>query len=346
MVAMALGLTVVLAIATLSLDSTRSYRSTDRAGQLIENGRFAMDTLTAALEHAGYYGNLSTDNLASVDESNLPTHPCDIVPNDLSTWAIEEDLLFPIVIYRNMPTVCKNNNVPDNEDIVDNTDLLVIRRADTSQFIWNSSLGDWCLLQPGKLPNSADPCGTSPLKPDDGDIYIQTNPDSFTYGVRNKDAEGKFIPKLDLKKLDGTLADIRRYHIDIYFLNPKSSETDKNLIPSLRKFNLLSGTSPQPIIDGIESMQIQFGIDENGDGSPDTFQSSNTPSSNVVAIRINLLARSLDADPEYEDNKTYILNPDTDPVTPCSENDQACKKYHRRVFSQTVRIANVSGGRE
>lgn len=351
MVAMVLGLTVVLAIATLSLDSTRSYRSMDRAGQLIENGRFAIDHLTAAVEHAGYYGTFS--DLSRVNSGSQPTDPC-LIPDDLTSW--NNDLLYPIVGYKYMPTGC---NV-DSKNIIANTDILVIRRVDTTPYIWLDNLGnsgDWCLLESGKSSKSENPCGNSPTKPEKNFVYLQTTPDDLTFSIRTGDTANDFNPSLitsppnnsNLKKPDGTPADIRRYHIDIYYLNPKASSTDKESIPSLKKIFLPKkdvsiSNLQQSVVDGIENMQIQFGIDSDKDGIPDTFQSPQTLSSDilssdVVAIRINLLARSLDADPEYTDNKAYLLNPENSLFSPQGN-------YRRRVFSQIVRIVNVSGRRE
>ena len=107
--------------------------------------------------------------------------------------------------------------------------------------------------------------------------------------------------------------------------------------------NAVTNATAQPIIDGIENMQIQYGIDNtNQDGSPDKYLANPASVenwSNVVSIRINLLARSNEQDLSYVDQKTYDLGGSQ--RIP-AKNDH----YHRRVFSQVVRLINVSQRRE
>ena len=100
-------------------------------------------------------------------------------------------------------------------------------------------------------------------------------------------------------------------------------------------------SNAQVLIEGIENLQLQYGIDNDQNGSPDTY--STAPAavvdwSNVVAIRVNLLARSLEPDPSYQDTQSYDLGG----VTIAAKNDY----YRRRVFSQVVRLINISGRRE
>lgn len=59
---------------------------------------------------------------------------------------------------------------------------------------------------------------------------------------------------------------------------------------------------------------------------------------NVVTVKIYVLARSRDATPGYVDNKTYTLGTTT--LGPFGDN------FKRHVFSTTVRLNNVSGRRE
>jgi type IV pilus assembly protein PilW len=64
---------------------------------------------------------------------------------------------------------------------------------------------------------------------------------------------------------------------------------------------------------------------------------------NVVAVRINLLARNGEASPGFTDAKTYTLGLDAAgaPIT-YTPNDA----YHRHAYSTLVRVVNVSQRRE
>jgi type IV pilus assembly protein PilW len=70
--------------------------------------------------------------------------------------------------------------------------------------------------------------------------------------------------------------------------------------------------------------------------------------SNVVAVRIYVLARSRDTTPGYTDTKSYCLG-DLNPNGSCPAANQiaaANDSYKRHVFSSTMRLINVSGRRE
>jgi type IV pilus assembly protein PilW len=103
-----------------------------------------------------------------------------------------------------------------------------------------------------------------------------------------------------------------------------------------------------PLVEGIENLQIDYGIDTDGDGAPDSYTtgtySSGTTAmttsdwANVVATRVSLLARNNEATAGYTDTKTYTLGS----TTIAAANDA----YKRHVFTQLVRLINPSGRRE
>lgn len=82
-----------------------------------------------------------------------------------------------------------------------------------------------------------------------------------------------------------------------------------------------------------------------GDGNPDTYVRCTTAApcsafqlANVVSAKIYVLARSLDVSPGYKDTKTYQLGATT--LGPFNDN------YKRHLFTQVVRLTNVSMRRE
>ena len=60
-----------------------------------------------------------------------------------------------------------------------------------------------------------------------------------------------------------------------------------------------------PLAEGVEDLQVEYGIDANGDGTPDRYLVAPDPAlgagfgewSNVMAVRLYLLARSIDVEP-------------------------------------------------
>mgnify|MGYP000505809460 CR=1 FL=1 len=71
-------------------------------------------------------------------------------------------------------------------------------------------------------------------------------------------------------------------------------------------------TNITPLVDGIENLQIDYGVDTNSDGNADSYAAdpaSVTNWSNVVSVQIHLLARNTETSLGYTDTKTYNLGP-------------------------------------
>lgn len=97
----------------------------------------------------------------------------------------------------------------------------------------------------------------------------------------------------------------------------------------------------QPIVQGVENMQLLYGIDTNADSSVDRYLSaqelnsiSTTLWEQVLSIQVGLLVRSLDPVFSNKTAHTYQVL------------DQAIYKndrYKRNVYTTTVRLRNVGG---
>lgn len=141
---------------------------------------------------------------------------------------------------------------------------------------------------------------------------------------------------LTYKRRDcSTVAPIYRVLSRVYYI------TDADVLTRTE----LSGTSysvTSPLVDGIEMMQFEYGLDTSGDGQVDAFSSTpdGTDWPDVVAVRVWLVARNLEATNGYTDPNTYQLGSTTYSVP------AAWKGFKRQVYSTTVNLPNVSGRRE
>jgi type IV pilus assembly protein PilW len=113
-----------------------------------------------------------------------------------------------------------------------------------------------------------------------------------------------------------------------------------------------------PLADGIEQLQIEYGIDTDGDGSPDQYTADPTTFTspacggctaainwaNVMAAKVHVLARSSETVPGHVDRKIYELGTAADgtPIRLGPFNDG----YSRHVYSTVVRLMNPSARRE
>jgi type IV pilus assembly protein PilW len=151
------------------------------------------------------------------------------------------------------------------------------------------------------------------------------------------------------------VAKITPYYQRIYYVSTCSgtdcSAAGADSVPTLKRIDLTPAgpATPKPIVDGIENLQFDYGIDTSGpgDGSPDVYTNTTAhaglvPSSlaewqNVMAVRIYVLARNLDNTLSFADTKTYVLGPVS--VTPGGS-------FRRHAYNQLVRVNNPAGRRE
>jgi type IV pilus assembly protein PilW len=128
------------------------------------------------------------------------------------------------------------------------------------------------------------------------------------------------------------------YRPRIYYIRNFSVTPDDGIPTLCRK--VLGTGNPVPVetecvAEGIEDLQIEYGLDPDGNGTVNHYVADPTLEElqQVVAARISLLARTVQPDRKYTDNRTYQVG-NAAPYTP---NDQ----FHRRLYAVTVTIHNL-----
>lgn len=127
----------------------------------------------------------------------------------------------------------------------------------------------------------------------------------------------------------------------IYFIR-NYSVTAGDGIPTLCRKELNgagTGMSDVALIEGVENIQMEFGIDTDGDGIPNQYDSnpSATDIPKIVNAKIYVLVRSLTQDKNNPANsKTYNLGSVT--IDYSSTPDH----YYRRVFDGTISLRNLT----
>jgi len=115
-------------------------------------------------------------------------------------------------------------------------------------------------------------------------------------------------------------------------------------IPTLCRKVLQYGGVPtmttECLAQGIEDLQIEFGLDTNGDGEPNTYLANPTlvQMQTAVTARVFVLARSADPDMRYTNGKTYQIS-NAPAYTPADS-------FYRRVYSVTVGLKNMASLRK
>ena len=334
MISMTIGLVLLAGLVTVYVNSAQSNAELNKAAQQIENGRFAMQTITDDLRHAGFYGQFSTTDAPTA--AVLPD-PC----NFGDPLALRNALLVPVQGYATWNAALAACLPAANYKA--GTDILVIRRADS-----NPTTG-----APGGLFGAADNFEV-------GRIYVQANASSSIVDPANPlvSAASSTTGTIGtgstffLVDRNNQPAPVRKLHVHIYFVSPCSKpavctgSANDDGIPTLKRLELVNGGfSVVPIAEGIENLQFDYGLDADGDGAPEApfVENPATPQAwaNVVAINVNLLARALEPSAGYSDPKTYRLGEFVS-WTPTG----AALGFKRHAYSELARVINVGGRRE
>ena len=292
----------------------------------IENGRYALGLLSEEIRLAGFYGEVkNVVNLPSTPP--VGRHPdarrrCPTPARRLSHRSRQR------CRFRCRASIRRATAPSCVPDAVSGTDIIVVRRANTTTIAAGSAVASGFYTQTTN-------CAT--LAP-----VFQIAQSGFT--LTDKDCT--------------TVMPIRQYHVYIYYIAPCSVATGSGgacaagdaRLPTLKRSDIAhergaaarTHVNPEPLVEGIENIQYEYGLDTTGDGSPDSYTaapSSVTQWSQVVAVRIHLLARNADATAGYTDTKTYAMGNNADgsanTLTPGGS-------FRRHAYTALVRVTNVS----
>lgn len=297
MVSVVLGLVLISGLVAIYLGAKRSYTETEQVAQLSEHGRFAVQMLTEALRHVGFFG---------------AAHPRDIVL-DGNLGAVAGDCAglagaYEVGSYLLAATAASGSPVfgcvPDART---GTEVLLIKHV---------------------LPDpryDADPDNASAAR--DGVISFPTGLDAQDVYVIANSERGVLLDGAD------TAPDVREgadvplgvawpYRVQMFYIRDNGGEL--SLSRRVLGWNAGAGQmelTTEELVPGAEDLRFRFGVDANApfNGEVDTWMTTAGAVAagvwgRVEAVEISLLLRSLAEDPGYEDNKSYELGGVT--VTP------------------------------
>ena len=325
MISITIGLILLLGLVTLLVNSSASHTEMQKSSAQIENGRYATQLLTEDIRLAGYYGEYSPTGY------NVPEKPCvaavtPVAPNmpspvgyDLTSVAADFACL---------------------TDRLAGTGVLVLRRVQTSA------------------------ATVSPITTIAGATYLQVsqcNTDSSTTPFKFLVADASPAGEFTFRTIDCDStkpAALRKFVAHIYYISSCNVCAPSDGIPTLKMYEYVNGAALDrldALVEGIEDMQFDYGIDADNDGSPDSYvadtDTTSTPRlvgtpanwANVMALRINLLARNILPTTGYNDSKTYALGLAKPAYTVPAG---VARTYKRHAYTSVVRVENPSARRE
>lgn len=335
MVSIVIGMLMIAALATLIADQSSTRGEIDRSGKMIENGRYALQAIASDVQLAGYWGELSSQ---PATPGGLPD-PCSKAAADL-----EAAMALHVQGYDAPATLpaplnaCVTNHKPG-------TDVLVVRRVDPD------------------LSSVLTGTDIDLAKVDPGRVYLQTGLNlsldlASVLAIGSSDAAAN-ATAFSLKKKGGVkVANLRKVVVHIYYISKCSVEVSGSCtgadggtpIPTLKRYELgVSGGVPAfskvTLAEGIENLQVDYGVDTDSDGAPNGTDVTGSALGvadwpNVMSLKLYLLARSTELTPGFQDTKSYALGVGGSVSAATGE-----EGYKRHVFVQSVRANNPNSRR-
>ena len=154
---------------------------------------------------------------------------------------------------------------------------------------------------------------------------------------------------MDLRTRDcSASAPARRVLVRTYFIQC-ANDCGAGAVPRLARAELTAAgaIAVTPLVDGIENLQFEYGFDTDSDGLPDVYRTglsgvAGEPEndwSNVVAVRLYLIARTRDPAPGHVDATAFDLGLH-------GTLEAAGDGFKRHIHTTLVRVMNVAGARE
>lgn len=325
MIGTTIGLALLAALSTLYVSTSRSRTEFDKTAEQVESGRYALQMMVRDVEMAGFYGR---PGLGSGVAYNLPD-VCAVAQSAMG-FSTATGVTVPVAV-TGLPSggtapACLSNLGTASES-------MTVRYA----------------------------AGNASTTPAAAEYYIQQSSCSTdTVPLVYDTSASKFV--LMTKTCSATqLAELRKFVVRTYYLascDACSSAADTT--PTLKVAEFVNGAvQSSSLVTGIQDVHYSYGVDTDSNGSPDCYvdnpaidnkttcpnstgydwSNATTNWSNVTAVRIAVLARTLQPTTGWTDTRTYDLGR---AAVDGPYNDG----YKRHVYSAVARVWNTGGLRE
>lgn len=306
MVALTIGLFLMAGAITVFGKTRDLYRTNEATARLQDTARYAMSMLEGDLRMASYWG---------------PSNRADFITNAAAPGQSLDAELAP---YEAVIDDCGDNWAVDAATYVEGSnnsyglgcgafgsasadaDVLTVRRA-SREFISDAALAAT-----------------------NGQIKL-----------RASRTRGTFFGNTTLPAgLTGAGSETRALVVHGYYVDDDSDERAGT--PSLRRkrlwFDAAAGVpviQDQQVVSGIADLQVEVGVDTNGDQGADYFTTFDGVAAGdaIVALRVWVLARAEQADATYTDDRTYSYA-DRAAFTPGDN-------FRRMLVSKTIQLRNT-----
>ncbi|SJM89759.1 Type IV pilus assembly protein PilW [Crenothrix polyspora] len=349
MVAMVLGAFFLNGLLQIFSSTKQTYRVQENLARLQENGRFAIDFISQDVRMAGYWGcgskvpsitGLNAPSFFYMLEKNIPGKDKlektieGFEATSASTWIPPLDPVFNQIWL---------------DKVVEGSDVLVVRRVNAQGFSVLNHAPALANLQLDATSKQLAEAGIT-----EGTVVIATdctNAEAFQVTNKINPLEHKDIAATDetakkaatpgnnLNNLLNTYRGGKVYAVNSVSYYVATNRNNEKLL--YRRTNGAVKPDELQLVDGVEQMQVLYGVDTatDDDSSPNYYVKANLVNDwkNVVSVRISLLLATLD------DNIAERSLPLPYPFNDASvngENPIPTDRKIRRAFTSTIAIRN------
>ena len=342
MIAVAIGLALLAGLSSLYVSTSKARTEFNKTSEQVENGRFALQSITRDIEMAGFYGRASQPLTTS---SYVLSDPCAAAPASMG-FSTTPALTFPLPVYGpSLPPAppCLATTLPNMR-----TGAEVLTVSYTAGDVTAAPSGtDYYLQRSG--------CETDPVSM----VYSKT---ASAFTLHNKAAVAGGACSTS------TTAELRKYVLRSYYVATCDvcSGSSADTTPTLKMAEFVNGAiQVSSLVTGIEDVHYSYGVDLDNNGSPDCYADNPSDTSavpaacaavvtaasyawaasasanwaNVTAVRVNLLARNLEQTASWTDTRTYDLGR-------AAVDGPYGDHYKRHVYGTVARVWNTGGVRE
>jgi type IV pilus assembly protein PilW len=353
MIALVIGSLLLVGAMGLFASNKRIYKEQDAMGRLQENARFALDLMIKDIRRAGYIG--CSDSMSSV--SNTLANAGTVGNLNNFTNAIEgsenANNWAPSASTEAIASILPTSGMQTRPDAI--TLRYLESLDDEISLTANMANGGAATVVPVTCSPTADCTSSGPLAQFEN-ITLSDCASTDIFSISAITATSLAHAGVALSKGYDSTSQISRYVTNRYFIGNGANDRQGNPIPTLFRYTFTqdkedsdgdSNTTEflafnQPLIEGIENMQILYGEDTtNSDSVADTYVNATAVTSwaNVVSVRLAILVRTVEQNIRGDiNNNAYTLLGSNIYTT----GSPAADYHRRRIFSTTVQIRNRS----
>lgn len=320
MISMLFGLVIVGGVLTIFSANKRSYVTQEALSRVQESGRLAFELMARDIRMAGNTGCPASENVTNVlenattdwwadafgapvegfDGEETPTASLDqrVPGTDVLTMHRADSNGYTVVKHQ---ATAANFEVNKEHDFEDDDILIVCDTIQTSVFqATNVNQSNETVVHNTGTGTSGN-CTKFLGNPKNCSSSSKTKSETCATGTTA--CEYEFGPDSVVAKLESVA-----YYI--------GTNNDGNR--SLYRETLTGELVAEELIEGIEDMQLMYGVDTSGDGEVDEYQTASAIAAgdwaNVRTVQVNLLAYSTDNN-VISENQTYTFMFSDTPIT-------------------------------